>query len=80
MRDVQAEAAYLQLVIHDHEETPENFMVDLVRSVFSLPAAVATTLCATIQRNGKAVCGTYPRAVAEALLQTAQQRIKASGH
>jgi len=80
MHDVQAEAAYLQLVLHDDEETPENFMVDLVRSVFSLPAAVATTLCSTVERQGKAVCGTYPRAVAEALLQTAQQRIKAAGH
>jgi ATP-dependent Clp protease adapter protein ClpS len=80
MHDVQAKAAYLQLVLHDDEETPENFMVDLVRSVFSLPAAVAKTLCATVERHGKAVCGTYPRAVAEALLQTAQQRIKAAGH
>jgi ATP-dependent Clp protease adapter protein ClpS len=80
MHDVQAEAAYLQLVLHDDEETPENFMVDLVRSVFSLPAAVATILCSTVERQGKAVCGTYPRAVAEALLQTAQQRIKAAGH
>ncbi len=80
MHDVQSEAAYLQLVLHDDEETPRNFVVDLVRSVFSLPAAVATALCMTIQRQGKAVCGTYPRAVAEALLQTAQQRIKASGH
>ena len=80
MHDVQAEAAYLQLVLHDDEETPKNFMVDLVRSVFSLPAAVATTLCSTVERQGKAVCGTYPRAVAEALLQTAQQRIKAAGH
>ena len=52
MHDVQAEAAYLQLVLHDDEETPENFMVDLVRSVFSLPAAVATTLCSTVERQG----------------------------
>lgn len=48
MHDVQSEAAYLQLVLHDDEETPRNFVVDLVRSVFSLPAAVATALCMTI--------------------------------
>ena len=65
MRDVQAEAAYLQLVFHDDEETPYDFMVDLARSVFSLPAAVATALSATVEKQGKAICGTYPRAVAE---------------
>ena len=80
MRDVQAEAAYLQLVFHDDEETPQDFMVDLARSVFSLPAGVATALSATVERQGKAVCGTYPRAVAEAMLQAARQRIKAAGH
>jgi ATP-dependent Clp protease adapter protein ClpS len=80
MRDVQAEAAYLQLVFHDDEETPYDFMVDLARSVFSLPAAVATALSATVEKQGKAICGTYPRAVAEVLLQAARQRIKAAGH
>jgi ATP-dependent Clp protease adapter protein ClpS len=80
MRDVQAEAAYLQLVFHDDDETPQDFMVDLARSVFSLPAAVATALSAMVERQGKAVCGTYPRAVAEAMLETARQRIKAAGH
>jgi ATP-dependent Clp protease adapter protein ClpS len=80
MRDVQAEAAYLQLVFHDDDETPYDFMIDLARSVFSLPAEVATALSATVERQGKAVCGTYPRAVAEVLLQTARNRIKAAGH
>jgi hypothetical protein len=55
MRDVQAEAAYLQLVFHDDDETPYDFMIDLARSVFSLPAAVATALSATVERRGKAV-------------------------
>ena len=41
---------------------------------------VATALSATVERRGKAVCGTYPRAVAEVLLQTARQRVKAAGH
>ena len=34
----------------------------------------------TIEKQGKAVCGTYPRAVAEALLHAAQERIRTSGH
>jgi ATP-dependent Clp protease adapter protein ClpS len=80
MHDGQAEAPYLQVVFHDDDDTPRDFMVDLARSVFSLPAAVATALSATVERQGKAICGTYPRAVAEVLRQTARQRIAAAGY
>jgi ATP-dependent Clp protease adapter protein ClpS len=80
MHDGQAEAAYLQIVFHDDDETPRDFVVDLVRSVFSQSAAAARAFCMTIPRHGQAVSGSYPRAVAEALLQTAQRRIAASGH
>jgi ATP-dependent Clp protease adapter protein ClpS len=76
MRDVQAESAYLQLVFHDDDETPRDFVIDLARSVFSQAGDAAVALCAAVQRQGKAACGNYPRAVAEALLQTAQQRIE----
>jgi ATP-dependent Clp protease adapter protein ClpS len=80
MHDGQPEAAYLQIVFHDDDETPRDFVVDLVRSVFSQSAAAARAFCKTIPRRGQAVSGSYPRAVAEALLQTAQRRIAASGH
>jgi ATP-dependent Clp protease adapter protein ClpS len=80
MRNAQAEAAYLQLVFHDDKDTPSDFIADLARSVFSLPAQDAIAFSATVERLGKAVCGTYPRAVAEVLLQTARNRIKAAGH
>jgi ATP-dependent Clp protease adapter protein ClpS len=48
MHDVQAEAAYLQVVFHDDDETPRDFVVDLVRSVFSQSAAAARAFCMTI--------------------------------
>jgi ATP-dependent Clp protease adapter protein ClpS len=78
MRDAQA--AYLQLVLHDDDETPPDFITNLVRSIFSRSPADALAEYAVIRSHGKAACGTYPRAVAKALLQAAQQRIKASGH
>lgn len=74
------QAGYVRLVIHDEEDTPQDFVVRLLRSVFSLPASDAVELVATIEVQGKAVCGTYPRAVAEALLQAAEDRIQSSGH
>ena len=80
MRDVAAEADYLQLVFHDDAHTPQDFVVNLVRSVFGRSASDASEVTADIERQGKAICGPYPRAVAEALLQAAQRRIQASGH
>jgi ATP-dependent Clp protease adapter protein ClpS len=82
MRNVRAEVEteYLQLVLHNDNETPEDFVLELVRSVFDKPATEAQALTAKVSEVGKAVCGTYPSAVAEALLKTSQQRIRAGGH
>ena len=79
MRDVHAEADYLQLVLHNDDKTPRDFVVGLVRSVFSQPRADAIAVMTTVETQGKAICGTYPRAVAEALLGVARQRIQSSG-
>ncbi|WP_281062462.1 ATP-dependent Clp protease adaptor ClpS, partial [Mesorhizobium sp. M1C.F.Ca.ET.193.01.1.1] len=55
-------------------------MVDLICSVFSRSEAEAEALTATVSQQGKAVCGSYPSAVAKAMLETAEQRIRAAGH
>ena len=79
MPDIPTEDAYLQLVLHRNEQTTPDFVAELVRSVFSRSASDAEALTATIGSQGKAVCGTYPRAVAEALLAAANQRIESTG-
>ncbi|TGQ07982.1 ATP-dependent Clp protease adaptor ClpS [Mesorhizobium sp. M2E.F.Ca.ET.219.01.1.1] len=78
MRHTHDEA--LQLVIHNDDQTPWAFVVDLICSVFSRSEAEAEALTATVSQQGKAVCGSYPSAVAKAMLETAEQRIKAAGH
>ena len=80
MHDVRTEANYLQLVLHRDDFSPVDFVIDLVRSVFSKTKAAAAEIVAIAEDQGKAVCGTYPRDVAEALLRDARQRILASGH
>jgi ATP-dependent Clp protease adapter protein ClpS len=80
MHDVHAEADYLQLVLHRDDQTPVDFVVDLVRSVFSKTTADAVEVVATAEDQGKAVCGTYPRDIAEALLRDVRQRVIAAGH
>ena len=76
----RVQPGYVQLVLHDDENTPQDFVVGLLRSVFSLSPADAFEVMIIVEKRGKAVCGTYPPAVAEALLQAAQERIRASGH
>jgi ATP-dependent Clp protease adapter protein ClpS len=70
---------YVQLVLHNDENTPKNFVIGLLRSVFSMSPSDAFDVTVAIEKRGKAVCGTYPRAVAEAMLQTAEERIRGSG-
>lgn len=72
MRDSPAEATNLQLVIHNDDETPWPFVVDLVRSIFDRSEAEAEAFAAIVTQQGKAVCGSYPVAVAKAMLDTAQ--------
>ena len=80
MHGIQAKDDYLELVIHNDDQTPQDFVVDLIRAVFIQPATDPIAVTATVEARGKAVCGTYPRAVAEALLETARRHIQASGH
>lgn len=80
MHEAGYQADHLQLVIHNDEHTPADFVIHLVRSVFNQPPIDPVAVTQMVELRGKAVCGTYPRAVAEALLRTAQQRIEACGH
>ena len=76
----RVQPGYVQLILHDDKNTPKNFVTGLLRSVFSLSPSDAFELMVSIGKQGKAVCGTYPRAVAEALFQAAQERIREAGH
>jgi len=84
MSDVAAETRYVQVVLHndydDHRGTPEEFVVELLHSVFGTPLTEARKYTAMAVRYGEAICGTYPDDKAAALLERAQQRIRAAGH
>lgn len=80
MRDSPVGISDLQIVFHDDDETPFEFVVDLLRSVFGRSEIEAVAFAASVGEFGRAVCGTYPAAVAEAMLQAARQRIEAARH
>ena len=84
MSDVAAETRYVQVVLHndydDDRGTPEEFVVELLHSVFGTPRTEARKHTAMAARYGQAICGAYPDDKAAALLERAQQRIRAAGH
>ena len=80
MRDVQAEPGLLQIIFHNDNETPQEFVVDLLHSVFKKSAADTTRLLEKIEKYGQALCGTYPRERADKLLAATRRRIRAAGH
>jgi ATP-dependent Clp protease adapter protein ClpS len=79
VRDTTADSCNLRIVIHNDPETPVEFVVELMRTVLGRQEAEARALAAAIDRRGKAACGTWPSDVAQAMLATAQQRIKSAG-
>lgn len=80
MHDVTADADYLELIVRNDDNTPWDFVTDLLEAVLDQSPTDALAVAHVCSQRGHAVCGTFPRAVAEAMLQAAQQRIDAAGH
>jgi AAA+ superfamily predicted ATPase/ATP-dependent Clp protease adapter protein ClpS len=80
MRDTPAETGTLQIEIHNDDQTPWDFVVEIVQTMFNKTEAEAKAFAVTVNKQGKAICGVFPSAIAGAMLDTTQQRIKAAGH
>lgn len=80
MRGAPSDIRNQQIVIHNDDETPWEFVVGLVRSVFGRSEEEANAFTTLVAQKSKAVCGIYPPAVAEAMVATAQQFVKDAGH
>jgi ATP-dependent Clp protease adapter protein ClpS len=78
--DIHAEAGHLQIIFHDDDETPVEFVIKLQHSVFNKQIADATRFAQAVGNYGQATCGIYPRGVANELLAAARQRVHESGH
>jgi ATP-dependent Clp protease adapter protein ClpS len=78
--DVSGEAGHLHIILHSDPETPLEFIIELLHSTFNKPIPEALKFTDTVDRYGRAVCGTYPREVADGMLKAARRRIRASGH
>src|SRR5205807_6239775 len=80
MSDALAEASHLQIIFHNDNETPLQFVVELLHSVFDKQFVDAIRLTEAIDKDGQASCGSYSSEDAAGLLETARRRIRAAGH
>ena len=80
MGDVQSKADLLQIVLRNDNDTPEDFVLELLCLVLKRPYADAVKLIDAIEKHGHAICGTHPRDIAAKMLKAARQRIDAAGH
>jgi ATP-dependent Clp protease adapter protein ClpS len=80
MSDVEAAARHREIIFHDDDKTPLNFLLELLHSVFRKQVVDSLRFTDAIRKEGQASCGNYPREIADELLEAARQRINESGH
>jgi ATP-dependent Clp protease adapter protein ClpS len=80
MHDVQDGTGSIKLIIHDDEDTPLDFVRQLLCTVFGKSQQEAIEFAEQFERDTVRACGPYPAPVAKALLEAAQQYIDAAGH
>jgi ATP-dependent Clp protease adapter protein ClpS len=80
MDDAVAATGAVRLVIHNDDDTPVEFVRSLLFNVFGKSEREATALTAEVEEYDHLVCGPYPASVAKALMESAQELIRAAGH
>jgi ATP-dependent Clp protease adapter protein ClpS len=78
--DARGEREPAQLVIFNDDDTPDEFVISLLRQVFGKTEREAAALVAKIERDEKVACGPYPQSVAEALFKSAKQYVWLGQH
>ena len=69
MSDVQAEFGHLEVIFHNDDKTPLEFVIELLHSVFNKQMVDAVRFAEAINNHGQASCGTYPRDIGSDLLE-----------
>ena len=80
MIDLMADPEGLAVVLENDESTPVEFVVELLRSAFGKSATEAAALAEQVGRQGSAISGIFPSAIAKALVSEARDRIAKGGH
>lgn len=69
-----------RIIMLNDDFTPMEFVVELLMRLFHKPAAVAERLMLEVHHHGSAVCGIYPRDIAETKLAQVESASRREGH
>jgi len=77
MLNVPKDTHHSQIVLYNDDQTPWQFVVDLLQSVFGKTETEARAFATKIETQGEAICGSYPPKVLKPCfrpLKTASRR------
>ena len=69
-----------QVVLLNDDFTPMEFVVHILERFFSKDRAQATRIMLQVHTNGKGLCGTYVREIAETKVSQVNQYARGSNH
>ena len=69
-----------QVVLLNDDFTPMEFVVHILERFFSKDRAQATRIMLQVHTNGKGLCGTYVREIAETKVLQVNQYARGSNH
>ncbi len=84
--EVEADEPQLQrppmfrIIMLNDDYTPMEFVVDILISLFHKSQEIAAQLMLQVHKQGSAVCGVYPRDIAETKLQQVENASRNEGH
>ena len=69
-----------QVVIHNDDFTPMDFVVAILRGIYNMDEQKAIQVMLSVHQTGKGLCGIYTREVAETKVSQTMKLAKSEGH
>jgi len=76
---LQRPPMYQVLLLND-DFTPMDFVVDILRRCFHKSESEATRIMLAVHHEGKGLCGTFPREIAESKVVLVRLKSREQGH
>ncbi len=68
-----------KVILHNDDYTTMEFVVEILLTVFGKSLEKATQIMLNVHNKGKAICGIYPRQVAETKVETVHNLASSKG-